>query len=106
MSDVWEFVTWSDEDLAKLQRKDRQPPSSCEANNLPSPNDCVIKQTRKAADEEAFLQKHYEMDPPGLYYDEVGDEDWSDESLAQLARPDYPAHKPESLPAQNKPQKK
>jgi hypothetical protein len=98
MSNEWEFHTWSDKALAKLQRNDGQARFAS--------NDCLNKQTREAADEDVFSQKHYEPLPPGFYCDEIGDEDWSDKDLAELTRPGYPAHKPEGSPEENKPENK
>jgi hypothetical protein len=61
MSNEWEFHTWSDQALARLQRKDRQASSASD--------DCLNKQTRAAADEEVLSQKPYEVLPPGFYCD-------------------------------------
>lgn len=57
MSNEWDFDTWSDKDLAKLQRKGYPLFSPGEANALSSPNGRVYEQTCEAADSEVFLEK-------------------------------------------------
>jgi hypothetical protein len=57
VSNEWDFDTWSDKDLAKLQRKGYPLFSSGEANALPSSNGRVYEQACEAADAEVSLEK-------------------------------------------------
>ena len=53
MSNEWDFDSWSDKDLAKLQRKGYPLFSPGEANALSSPSGRVYEQTCEAADADA-----------------------------------------------------